>query len=368
MFEIGAFLSRRTARSVRFSHALPGLLALLLIGCAAPDDATARWKAHDLTRPHPEVVPPAPQILPAAAPADAKVLFDGSNMDQWRDEEGGPALWDIKDGALLPAPGAYSLVTKEGFGDVQLHLEWASPLPPKGEGQGRGNSGVFLMEMYEVQILDSYQSDTYADGQAGSLYGQFPPLVNACLPPGEWQSYDIAFRAPRFDAEGNLLEPARMTVFQNGVLIQGNQELWGETSWLQFHPYAAHPDKLPISLQHHGSPVRFRNIWVRELAELPAPPEEEEVAPFGISRNKLKRYVGEYRLARSDKFYSIKREGSKLYLHMPKKPIGLPLIPRSTETFDLKNTAGHLTFVLDENGVATEFTLHLGSAAVRATR
>jgi hypothetical protein len=158
-----------------------------------------------------------------------------------------------------------SIRTKTGFGDCQLHVEWAAPTLVSGEGQGRGNSGVFLMDTYEVQVLDSYNNVTYADGMAASVYGQYPPLVNACRKPGEWQIYDIIFHRPRYDAGGKLLAPARMTVLHNGVLVHDNVELTGPTAHKARPPYKVHPDKLPLSLQDHGNPVRYRNIWLRPL-------------------------------------------------------------------------------------------------------
>jgi hypothetical protein len=161
--------------------------------------------------------------------------------------------------------GAGTIATAEAFGDVQLHVEWAAPSPPSGDGQNRGNSGVFLMGRYEVQVLDSYRNTTYPDGQAAALYGQYPPLVNASRPPGEWQTYDIVFRRPRFDANGKLLSKARVTVFHNGVLVQDAVELTGPTAHHARPAYSAHPDRLPILLQDHGDPVRYRNIWLRNL-------------------------------------------------------------------------------------------------------
>jgi hypothetical protein len=163
--------------------------------------------------------------------------------------------------------GTGDLLTRDGFGDVQLHVEWATPSPARGEGQARGNSGVYLMEHYELQVLDSYQNATYPDGQAAALYGQFPPLVNASRPPGVWQSYDIIFHGPRFDAAGNLLRPATMTVLHNGVLVQDHSRLTGPTGHYARPPYAAHPGRLSIRLQDHGDPVRYRNIWLRELKD-----------------------------------------------------------------------------------------------------
>jgi hypothetical protein len=202
-----------------------------------------------------------------AAPSDAIVLFDGRSLDKWQsaDSSSGPAKWRVDNGYMEVVRGTGSIKTRQGFGDAHLHVEWSAPNPPTGTGQNRGNSGVFLMGIYEVQVLDSYNNTTYADGQAGSVYGQYPPLVNAMRPPGEWQFYDIVFRAPRFSPTGAVTSPARMTVFHNGVLVQDNVQLLGPTSHQTRDPYVAHPDRLPIGLQDHGDPVRFRNIWIREL-------------------------------------------------------------------------------------------------------
>jgi hypothetical protein len=193
------------------------------------------------------------------APSDAIVLFDGKDLSAF---EGGEK-WLIKDGVATVQGG--SITSKQSFGDCQLHVEWASPAEVKGKGQGRGNSGLYLQDRYEVQILDSYDNETYFDGQAGAIYKQWPPLVNACRKPGEWQTYDIIFTAPRFDRDGKLTKPAYMTVLHNGVLIQNHAELQGSTSWFKAPEYTAHPEKLPLSIQYHGNPVQFRNIWIREL-------------------------------------------------------------------------------------------------------
>jgi hypothetical protein len=208
---------------------------------------------------------------PAPPPSDAIVLFDGESLEHWRsvDTSRGPARWKVAGGYVEVVRGSGAIETKRGFGDVQLHVEWSAPNPPTGTGQNRGNSGVFFMGMYEVQVLDSYQNVTYPDGQAAAVYGQYPPLVNASRPPGEWQSYDIVFRAPRFDASGRVTAPARVTVLHNGVLVQDNVALIGPTANRARPPYTAHPDRLPISLQDHGDPVRYRNIWVRELRSEP---------------------------------------------------------------------------------------------------
>lgn len=222
------------------------------------------WPVHSMDRPRPPVVVPAAAGAPVPPPRDAIVLFDGRDLSEWIGSDGQQSRWAVRDGYVRVVPGA-GLVTRRSFGDVQLHVEWATPNPPTGEGQGRGNSGVFLMQFYEVQILDSYRNDTYADGQAASLYGQFPPLLNASRAPGEWQTYDIIFRRPRFRADGSLERPARMTVIHNGVLVHDAVELQGRTAHRVRAQYAPHEDRRPLSLQDHGDAVRFRNIWIREL-------------------------------------------------------------------------------------------------------
>lgn len=203
-------------------------------------------------------------------PADAVMLFDGRSLDNWRTADTTnanlPARWNVREGYMQVARGTGSIRTEQEFGDAQLHVEWAAPVPARGSSQNRGNSGVFLMSTYEVQVLDSHGNVTYPDGQAGAIYGQYPPLVNASRAPGEWQTFDIFFRAPRFDARGQVTSPARMTVIHNGVLVQDNVELLGPTSNQRRAPYEAHPDRMPILLQDHGHPVRFRNIWIRDLS------------------------------------------------------------------------------------------------------
>ncbi len=197
------------------------------------------------------------------------MLFDGASLAAWRSAGSAeaPARWRVTDGYFEVVRGTGSIATKRNFGDVQLHLEWAAPVPPTGTGQERGNSGVFLMGLYEIQVLDSYDNPTYPDGQAAAIYGQSPPLVNASRPPGEWQSFDIVFRRPRFRPDGALVTPAYLTVLHNGVLAQDHVALSGPTSHNQGPSYTTHPDKLPLVLQDHGNPVRFRNVWIRELEE-----------------------------------------------------------------------------------------------------
>ena len=236
----------------------------------APPPDPEGIKQHDLTRtPPPAVTPVAgvPSAVPGAPPSDAVVLFDGKDLSAWKSQgKDAPAAWKVENGYMEVAKGTGAIETKQGFGDVQLHIEWMTPAPPVGQSQDRGNSGVFFGGgRYEVQVLDSYESATYPDGQAGALYGQFPPLVNATRPPGEWQAYDIVFEMPRFDASGALVRRARATVLLNGVLVQNARELIGPTTNRVRTPYSPHPAALPLSLQDHSHPVRFRNIWVREL-------------------------------------------------------------------------------------------------------
>ena len=214
-----------------------------------------------------EIQPPKdePRVIdPGPPPSDAIILFDGKDLSQWRSSEGGgPARWEVKDG-VATVNGTGTIATKQGFGDCQLHVEWATPAKVQGEGQGRGNSGIYLQGRYEVQVLDSYNNKTYYHGQAGSIYNQHAPLVNACRKPGEWQTYDIIYHAPRFDEKGKLQKAATITVLQNGVLIQDNVEIKGDTAG-KAPKYKAHPLKQPVALQDHHNPVRYRNIWIREL-------------------------------------------------------------------------------------------------------
>jgi hypothetical protein len=228
------------------------------------------YPIHDRERPLPAVVDSgtsSSQTTPGRPPSDATVLFDGRDLSKWQMRDGSPAKWKLGEGYFEVVPKTGQLRTRQAFGDCQLHVEFAEPDPPRGVDQDRGNSGVFLHDLYEVQVLDSYQSKTYADGQAAAIYGQFPPLVNATRPPGQWQSYDIVFHGPRFDAMGKLTRPARMTVLHNGVLVQDDVELSGPTAHQRRPPYVAGPEKLPLSLQDHDHRVRYRNIWIRELPD-----------------------------------------------------------------------------------------------------
>jgi hypothetical protein len=217
--------------------------------------ATEAWE------PVPKLVTPGNERKP---PSDAVVLFDGTDLSAWEREDSGVAEWRVENGAMT-VNGTGNIQTKESFGDVQLHLEWRTPSQAEGEGQERGNSGVFLQKRYEVQVLDSYDNRTYSNGQAGSLYKQYIPQVNASKGPGEWQTYDIIFNAPQFNADGSVDTPARVTVFHNGVLIQNSVELKGPTVYVGEPFYTAHPIEQPLMLQDHGDAVSYKNIWLREI-------------------------------------------------------------------------------------------------------
>ncbi len=269
-----------------------GLVLGLLAGCASQDKAksgvaadngaekkpltqhvdtpTGRWLVHDLDRPAPPVVTPGKACGDASS--DAIVLFDGTeaSIANWSDNKGNPSKWICRDGYMESVKGAGYIQTRQEFGSCQLHVEFATPATVKGEGQGRGNSGVFLQGQYEVQVLDSYGNKTYPDGQCAALYGRAVPLVNVCRKPGQWQSYDIIYHRPLFDKNGKVTRKATFTVIQNGVLVQDHVELSGGTGWINSHAvtdYTPHGDAGPIMLQDHGNPVRYRNVWVRELKD-----------------------------------------------------------------------------------------------------
>jgi len=228
------------------------------------------YHVHDSARPHPPVVTPA--STPGGAPSDATVLFNGSDLSHWTGHastitkagDAGKVEWKLGEGYVEIVPHMGDLATKDKFGDCQLHIEWAAPAKVEGRSQNRGNSGVLMMGLYEIQVLDSYQNPTYADGQAGAIYGQWPPLANATRPPGEWQSYDVVFEAPKFEG-GKLLSPAYITVFLNGVLLHNRKASMGPMVYRQVAHYEPQPAEGPLVLQNHNSPDRYRNIWIRKL-------------------------------------------------------------------------------------------------------
>ena len=229
-----------------------------------------KWKVHDRNRPQPRKVTPGLPMAIELPPSDAIVLFDGKNLSQWNGTGRGGALgeprWKVENGYVEMVPGSGGMVTKEKFGDIQLHLEWITPTgaDPSRVGQQRGNSGVVLMGRYEIQVLSSFDNPTYPEGAAGSLYGMYPPMVNPCRPEGEWNSYDIIFESPRFDGE-KVVKAACVTLIFNGVLVHHRVELLGSTAVEPIAKYQPHPPEEPFSLQAHAGPVRYRNIWVRKL-------------------------------------------------------------------------------------------------------
>ena len=244
--------------------ALAALMALAVPALAqeaTPEERRARSTVTEVQGPEPRLVQ-APEGRP---PSDAVVLFDGGDLGAWESVNGGPAEWHVEDGAMRVARGTGDIRTTESFCDVQLHVEWRSPPDTEGhDGQDRGNSGIFLQSRYEVQVLDSHDNPTYANGQAGSIYKQHLPLVNASRPPEEWQSYDIIFQAPVFAEDGALRRPAHVTVLHNGVVVQNHAQIQGATEWIGYPAYEAH-DCAPIQLQDHDADVSFRNIWVRPM-------------------------------------------------------------------------------------------------------
>jgi hypothetical protein len=248
-------------------------VGVVVVGVGVGSVLAQREYKSGVVWPEPAVVTPAPVDKPGAPPSDAVVLFDGTNLDQWTNGE----KWEVKDGVATVKGG--DITTKEKFGDFQLHVEFATPDVVKGNGQGRGNSGVYIMGRYEVQILDSVDNPTYFDGQCAAVYKQSPPMVNVCRKPGEWQTYDILFTAPVFGEDGKVTKPAYVTVIHNGVCVHNHFELKGGTFYDRPAAYVKHADKMPLRLQNHGNPMKFRNIWVREIKPLVGKKPEPKTTP-----------------------------------------------------------------------------------------
>lgn len=247
----------------KLSLLTPLVCLVISLGCGNQNS----YIVHNKNAPQPKVITPpteSTQDKPGTAPSDAIVLFSGGDLSKWESDKGEAANWKLEDEYMEVVKKTGSIRTKRGFGDCQLHIEWTTPSIVKGSGQKRGNSGVFLMGKYEVQVLDSYDNTTYTDGQAAAIYGQNPPMVNASRPPGQWQSYDIIFHRPIFKGK-KLKKPATITVLHNGVLVQDHWVIKGTTLHKRHAFYQPHPDKMPLTLQNHGDPVRYRNIWIREL-------------------------------------------------------------------------------------------------------
>lgn len=354
---------------------LRGLRALLcVLGCAlflqnstvALAQYSTGWKAHDWERARPPVVTPGASNLPMQPPSDAIILFNGKSLDEWRAADGGPAKWIIKDDVMESVPGSGYIFSAKPFGDVQLHVEWASPEKVQGKSQGRGNSGVFLQGLFEVQVLDSFENKTYADGQAGAIYGQYPPLVNASRKPGEWQSYDIIFRRPLY-ADGKLVQAARLTVLHNGILVQDSVRPLGPTTWLQHRTYEPTAEKLPLSFQDHGNPVRYRNVWIRELPQETIAQPEKPYDPVivALTADQQSKIAGKYMRGDGGLWEIIQRDG-KLYFSVSGTP--LELVAHSNEEFGLRYTAGKLTLKYDPSGIPTDLEFYMGGDVSKATR
>ena len=349
-------IKRRWTRSIICSIA--GITFALFGSGSANAQLETGWKAHDLSRPLPEVATPADKDLSIPPPSDAVILFDGSDLSQWSDSQGGKSKWEIKDGVLVAAPKSGNLFTRKKFGDCQLHLEWKIPADIKRKGQGRGNSGVYFMEAFEIQILDTLNNKTYADGMAGAIYGQYPPLVNAARPAGKWQSYDIVFHRPRFNEDGSLKSRATAIVLLNGVLVQDNSEFLGPTTWIKHQDYIKGPAKQRLSLQEHGNPTRFRNIWVRALSsDRPLPEKPYPTPDVQLSDDKMQRLIGDY----GD--FKVSKSGDKLDCHFFQTK--MELVPLSESEFLMKKCAGKLVFDLDANGEVKKAKLHLDAAGKR---
>jgi len=238
-------------------HQRLGLGALALLAGACNNEIQGEEYLNGITWTRPEIITPGEGNT--APPSDAIVLFGGTDLSKWKNADN----WRVEDGAMVAGKGVVQ--SKDEFGDCQLHIEWSAPTPPKGTSQGRGNSGIFFFGKYEIQVLDSYDNETYFDGQAGAIYKQTPPMANAMRPPGEWNTYDIFWTAPRFNEEKVFNSPAFITAIHNGVLILNHFELKGDTPFNRPPRYESHGEVGPISLQDHGNPVRFRNIWVRSI-------------------------------------------------------------------------------------------------------
>jgi hypothetical protein len=362
-------LSKSLKLVTRFSRTRFQLTSLAFLLSAQPAfcQLATGWKQHDMKRQLPAVVEPGQSNLPLAPPSDAIVLFDGSSLDAWQGPEGKELKWIIRDGAMEPIEGGGYAYSVQGFGDVQLHLEWASPQKVQGKSQGRGNSGVFLQSQFEVQILDSFENPTYADGQAGSIYGQYPPLVNVSRKPGQWQSYDIIYRAPTYEPNGELAQPSRITVLHNGVLIQDNVRPLGPTSWMQHHPYSNRGDKLPIGLQDHGNPVRFRNIWVRELPPEKIIPPTEPYDPIRseLTDQHIANLLGTYERKGGGRYEVIRKDGKLFFTQGG--PM-MEMIPHSPTEFGLRFTAGLIEFEKPTDGPAKSLRFEMGGSTNEAKR
>lgn len=341
----------------------PLFTALFLLTALSPVARAQDYIGHDRNRPLPPVVSPAvpsTETQVGRAPSDAIVLFDGSSLGAWSSMDGSATRWALRDGALECVPGAGMIRTQEAFGACQLHLEFATPAKVEGSGQGRGNSGVFFaLGRYEIQVLDSYENPTYADGSCGSLYNQFPVSVNASRKPGEWQTYDIVWTPPTFDPSGKVITPAYVTLFHNGVLVHYHRALLGPNNhWFIRQPYSAHQAKLPIAFQDHGNPVRFRNIWIRPLDN-----SRREVY---LAPEQLDSFVGAYKNPKGSGTGDdivVRREGDTLFA----KIYGGEVALRAATKTQFFYSESDMEITFEEDGSGLRFTVggHASGSRVR---
>ncbi len=348
-------------RAIRFVFI--SLFLIITSSSLLAGDSDNKWKIHSMERPKPTVVTPATSSTPDKAgqpPSDAIVLFDGKSFKNWRTGNNEAPKWNLGDGYMECVKGAGSIYTVQKFGSCQLHVEWSTPVEVKGNGQGRGNSGVFPMGLYEIQVLDSYGNETYADGQAAAIYGQFPPLVNASRGPGEWQTYDIIFHQPQFDHRGNVLKPAIVTVFHNGVVVHDNTKLTGPTTNRAKIPYFKHADALPLTLQNHSNPIRYRNIWMRPLEEKRCCEVSEGVVE--VPESLLDEYVGKYKI-NDDWTVTVTNENGKLRLQNAFAPFVF-VHAQSEEAFFSNETAVTANFGRNREGKVHRIRLIQGTSSV----
>lgn len=340
---------------------------MLIITSCVFGQRNPHWGIHDMNRPKPQVVVPgkaSTQDKAGTAPSDAIVLFNGNGLGEWCSMEGEKPKWKATNDYMETVGGSGALRTWQAFGDCQLHVEWAAPTPAKGNGQGRGNSGIFLMGQYEIQVLDSYQNDTYADGQASAIYGQYPPLVNANRKPGEWQTYDIIFTRPRFKDSGELKSPAIVTVLLNGVLTQNHTKILGPTNWQNIGEYKKHPDKMFLALQDHSNPVRYRNMWIRELPE--GGHAQKGKKQIALPDNIMQKYVGQYKVGENGKI-SVAIKDGQLYIQ-PNNNSWYPLNAHSKTEFSTSILAADVVFELDENGNPLSLIEYMGGGETKGIK
>ena len=343
------------------------LIAMLLVTASGVlnnvlSQENGKWKLHDMNRPQPAVVTPgtaSTHDTPGKPPSDAIVLFDGKDLSAWQKNNGEPATWKVENGYMEVVKNGGSIKTRQGFGDCQLHIEWSTPVMKDARGQHNGNSGIHMMEIYELQILNSYQNQTYPDGQAGALYGQLPPIVNSSRPSLEWQSYDIIFHRPRFAEDGQVQSPALVTVLHNGVLVQDHEAFTGPVDWQAQPAYRVHPDRVPIGLQDHGNPIRFRNIWIRDLEQYQRPaPAPSEIVEITLDAEKRQKYFGQYK-SESGGMINIKDHDDKFAIFFGEN-FKYHIFPLSPTEFTSRKVAADFTFQLNAEGNVSGLIFDMG--------